>query len=124
MDTQNKCCGNCKYFRYEDVGGWGICIGFSKEFGVHCSHVDCLSHTTTERIVNGWTEITPDNVDMIDDGSIIIVTDGIYYTKASDWHLSLGTMAKSGGYYYYELPELKLEKDDNEGISTMGKRSR
>ena len=58
---------------------------------------------------NGWTEISPDNVDMIDDGCIVIVTDGMYYNKASDWGLSLNTMAKSGGYYYYVLPELKLE---------------
>ena len=60
-------------------------------------------------IINGWTEITPDNVDMIDDGCIVIVTDGTYYNKASEWHLSIGTMAKIGGYYYYVLPELKIE---------------
>ena len=58
---------------------------------------------------NGWTEITPDNVDMIDDGSIVIVTDGTYYNEASEWYLDIGTMAKRGGYYYYVLPELKIE---------------
>ena len=101
--SKNKCCGNCKHFKNEDVEGWGWC-SFNKT-KTHCAQSwDCHNNT-----FNGWTEITPDNVDMIDDGSIVIVTDGTYYNKASEWHLSIGTMAKYGGYYYYVLPELKIE---------------
>lgn len=101
--SENKCCGNCKHFKYEDVEGWGWC-SFNKT-KTHCAQSwDCHNNT-----FNGWKEITPDNVDIIDDGSIVIVTDGTYYNKASEWHLSIGTMAKLGGYYYYVLPELKIE---------------
>jgi hypothetical protein len=101
--SENKYCGNCKHFKNEDVEGWGWC-SFNKT-KTHCAQSwDCHNNT-----FNGWTEITPDNVDMIDDGSIVIVTDGTYYNKASEWHLSIGTMAKDGGYYYYVLPELKIE---------------
>lgn len=103
MGVLDKCCGNCKHFKDEDIEGFSYCEiehGFK-----YCDEV-CVEH---EAINNGWTEITPDNVDMIDDGSIVIVTDGTYYNKASEWHLSIGTMAKHGCYYYYVLPELKIE---------------
>ena len=101
--SENKCCGNCKHFNNEDVEGWGWCS--LNKTKTHCAQFwDCHNDT-----FDGWTEITPDNVDMIDDGSIVIVTDGTYYNKASEWHLSIGTMAKIGGYYYYVLPELKIE---------------
>ena len=103
--SENKCCGNCKHFKNEDVEGWGWC-SFNKT-KTHCTQSwDCYNDT-----FDGWTEITPDNVDMIDDGSIVIVTDGTYYNKASEWHLSIGTMAKYGGYYYYVLPELKIDNE-------------
>lgn len=102
--SENKCCGNCKHFKNEDVQGWGTCK-FSRL--TKCDD-KCIYHSS---INNGWTEITPDNVDMIDDGSIVIVTDGTYYNEASEWHLSIGTMAKYGGYYYYVLPELKIDNE-------------
>ena len=105
MTTENKCCGNCKHFKYEDAEGRGVCVNFYSPQS--CSD---LCHGGHEYItdINGWIEITPDNVDMIDDGSIVIVTDGTYYNKASEWHLSIGTMAKHGGYYYYAIPELNI----------------
>lgn len=61
--------------------------------------------------IEGWTEITPDNVDSIYDKVIkrVIVTDGNEYKPVLDWHCGLSTMAKCGGYYYYILPELKIE---------------
>ena len=107
MDTQNKCCGNCKNFVDKEVGGYGLCDAPNMMCGTHRSNKACSLFDVKSN--NGWTEITPDNVDMIDDGSIVIVTDGTYYNKASEWHLSIGTMAKHGGYYYYVLPELKIE---------------
>lgn len=101
--SENKCCGNCNHFKNEDVNGFGLC---GKDGVITRCNTSCSDYSSK---LNGWTEITPDNVDMIDDGSIVIVTDGMYYNKASDWHLSIGTMAKYGGYYYYVLPELKIE---------------
>ena len=102
--SENKCCGNCKHFNNEDAEGWGTCK-FSRL--TKCDD-KCIYHSFMN---NGWTEITPDNEDMIDDGSIVIVTDGTYYNEASEWYLSIGTMAKRGGYYYYVLPELKIDNE-------------
>ena len=101
--SKNKCCGNCKFFKDEDAEGYGCCEKLKQSS--YCSF-KCHRHEFKN---NGWTEITPDNVDLVDDGSIVIVTDGTYYNKASEWHLSIGTMAKHGGYYYYVLPELKIK---------------
>jgi hypothetical protein len=101
--SENKCCGNCKHFKDERADGFGWCAKDSVLTGCGCS---CHKH---EYNYNGWAEITPDNVDLIYDGDIVIVTDGTYYNKASEWHLGIGTMAKHGGYYYYVLPELKID---------------
>lgn len=101
---KDKYCGNCKHFTNEDINGYGWCSSLLTR--TTCGSGICRKY---EMPNNGWTEITPDNVDMIDDGCIVIVTDGTYYNKASEWHLSIGTMAKHGGYYYYVLPELEIE---------------
>lgn len=112
--SENKCCGNCKHFENEDVDGWGICIGFLEEFGVHCSHVGCLSHKTTEKFVNGWTEITPDNVHEVYEkrGNIAFMNPTLC-DYATIWHnverKILELYVRKGGYYYYVLPELKIE---------------
>lgn len=65
---------------------------------------------------NGWTEITPDNehelADKLMTRTIIghIGCDGrMYTTTLHNCHLGIATMAKYGGYYYYVLPELKIE---------------
>ena len=100
--SDNKCCGNCKHFQNESATGNGWC-----NENDWISNVDkvCKCH---EDIDNGWTEITTDNVDEIN-ADLIVVTDGTYYKMANDWHVSLSTLAKVGGYYYYVLPELTLE---------------
>ena len=100
--SENKCCGNCKHFNNEDAEGWGTCK-FSRL--TKCDD-KCIYHSF---IKNGWTEITPDNVDEIPDSNRIIVTDGQSYKNLQEWYLGIGTMAKHGGYYYYVLPELKIE---------------
>jgi hypothetical protein len=110
MDTRNKCCGNCKHFKDEDIEGFSYCEiehGFK-----YCDEV-CVEH---EAINNGWTEITPDNehelADKLMTRTIIghIGCDGrMYTTTLHNCHLGIGTMAKYGGYYYYVLPELKIE---------------
>ena len=109
MDIQNKCCGNCKHFKSEDVSGKGWCE--EQSWVTECSKV-CKCH---EPDLNGWTEITPDNVDEvynIDQNRVVV-----QYTKnycfpiirmVRDFSATISTMAKQGGYYYYVLPELKI----------------
>ena len=103
--SENKCCGNCKHFKDEDAEGWGWC-SFNKT-KCHCAQSwDC--HNGTH---NGWTEITQDNVDTIYDEVLarVMVTDGKEIKPTLDWHLSMGTMAKYGGYWYYIVPEFRKE---------------
>ena len=103
--SKNKCCGNCKHFKDEDAKGWGRC----KTAGVVKSSCFCDNHKSLN---NGWTEITPDNVEELYDKPIAIAwkyEDKTYHCLAGDCAISLATMAKYGGYYYYVLPELKLE---------------
>jgi hypothetical protein len=112
--SENKCCGNCRHFKYEDSVGWGRCVGHMKEFGVHCSHTGCLEHKFVKNAINGWTEITPDNADEIDSDInylVIATIEGgeVVCNMYNDWYLGLSSMAKYGGYYYYVLPELKIE---------------
>lgn len=106
ISMSEKCCGNCKYFKYEDVNGEGFCI---VKDSFESSIYECGNHEFRN---NGWTEITPDNVDELYDKPIAVAwkyEDKTYYSLAGDCALSLSTMAKYGGYYYMELPELKIE---------------
>ena len=105
---KDKCCGNCKYFNNEDADGWGTC-----EFHLSAKCDDkCGYHSFRN---NGWTEITPDNVEELYDipEDLLIVAfklgDTIYYQRNKDMSPTLNTLAKTGGYYYYVLPELKIE---------------
>ena len=104
--SENKYCGKCKHFKNEDVDGWGWC-SFNKT-KTHCAQSwDCHNN-----MFNGWTEITPDNVEELYDKPIAVAwkyEDKTYYSLAGDCTISLATMAKHGGYYYYVLPELKIE---------------
>ena len=104
--SKDLCCGNCKHFQNESATGNGWC-----NENDWISNVDkvCKCH---EDIDNGWAEITPDNVDELYDKPIAVAwkyEDKTYYSLAGDCALSLSTMAKYGGYYYMELPELKIE---------------
>ena len=108
--SNDKCCGNCKHFKDEDVEGWGWC-SFNKT-KMHCAQSwDCHNKT-----FNGWTEITPDNVGKIksieSNRVIICASNSIGYMYPStllSLACSLESIADYGGYYYYVLPELKLE---------------
>ena len=104
--SENKCCGNCKHFKNEDVEGWGWCS--LNKTKTHCAQSwDCHNNT-----FNGWTEITPDNVEdikKIDVGRLSYA-----YQSPKGWvlykiRMSLDFMARKGGYYYYVLPELRIE---------------
>lgn len=110
---ENKCCGNCKHFKNEDVEGWGWCS--LNKTKTHCAQSwDC--HNST---FNGWTEITPDNVkdlyktlNRVVIAHIIpdaIIKDVVAYEKPNELYRSLEIIAAIGGYYYYVLPELKVE---------------
>ena len=104
--SNDKYCGNCKHFKNEDVEGWGWCS--LNKTKTHCAQSwDCHNNT-----FNGWTEITPDNVDdikRIDVGRLSYA-----YQSPKGWvlykiRMSLDFMARKGGYYYYVLPELKID---------------
>ena len=102
-----KCCGNCKHFKDEGIDGFGFCVVFKCIH--HCTGGGrCCAHQFND---NGWTELTPDNVDDIN-ADLIVVTDGTYYKMANDWRTSLSTLANVGGCYYYVLPELKIERNE------------
>lgn len=110
---KDKCCGNCKHFKDEDVEGWGWCS--LKKTKTHCAQSwDCHNNT-----FNGWTEITPDNVkelyktlNRVVIAHIIpdaVIKDIVAYEKPNELYRSLEIIAAIGGYYYYVLPELKVE---------------
>ena len=105
--SNDKCCGNCKHFNNEDVEGWGWCS--LNKTKTHCAQSwDCHNDT-----FNGWTEITPDNVDELYESKervcVAFVCNGEVSYMCVQFGITLSTMAKYGGYYYYVLPELKIE---------------
>ena len=104
---ENKSCGNCKHFKDEDAEGWGWC-SFNKT-KTHCAQSwDCHNNT-----FNGWTEITTDNVEELYESKervcVAFVCNGEVSYMCGQFGITLSTMAKHGGYYYYVLPELKIE---------------
>ena len=105
--SNDKCCGNCKHFKNEDVEGWGWCS--LNKTKTHCDQSwDCHNNT-----FNGWAEITPDNVEELYESKervcVAFVCNGEVSYMCGQFGLTLSTMAKYGGYYYYVLPELKIE---------------
>ena len=104
--SENKCCGNCKHFKDEDLDGFGRCDKIDNE--THCTlHYDCHED------LNGWTEITPDNVEELYKSKervcVAFICNGEVSYMCGQFGMTLSTMAKHGGYYYYVLPELKIE---------------
>ena len=105
--SKDLCCGNCKHFKNEDVEGWGWCS--LNKTKTHCDQSwDCHNNT-----FNGWTEITPNNVEELYESKervcVAFVCNGEVSYMCGQFGLTLSTMAKYGGYYYYVLPELKIE---------------
>ena len=105
--SKDLCCGNCKHFQNESATGNGWC-----NENDWISNVDkvCKCH---EDIDNGWTEITPDNVEELYESKervcVAFVCNGEVSYMCGQFGITLSTMAKYGGYYYYVLPELKIE---------------
>lgn len=107
--SENKCCGNCKHFKYEVSGkGWFEEQSWITECGKVCK---CY-----EPNLNGWTEITPDNMSEVYNIQVnrLVIAwkqGGMTVCRMlQDISPTISTMAKIGGYYYMELPELKLEE--------------
>ena len=105
---KDKCCGNCKHFKDEDLDGFGFCDKIDSE--THCAlHYDCHED------LNGWTEITPDNVEELYESKervcVAFVCNGEVSYMCGQFGITLSTMAKHGGYYYYVLPELKIDNE-------------
>ena len=104
--SENKCCGNCRFFGSEDLGGYGECQLSS---AIRYCGDSCISYRP---LFDSWTEITPDNVEELYDKPIAVAwkyEGETYYSLAGDCTISLATMAEYGGYWYYVLPELKIE---------------
>ena len=104
-----KYCGNCKHFKDEDAYGKGWC---KEQSWITSCDKACKCF---EQNLNGWTEITPDNVDeidAIDPNRVVIATmiEGIVFSSVrADSNITLKSCSELGGYFYYVLPELKIE---------------
>jgi hypothetical protein len=89
----------------------GYCVCGIDSHYTSCDEV-CDNHIMS---INGWVEITPDNEEEVYDAPpdrlvIANIVNGlIFYTNYTDVSISIATMAKHGGSYYYVLPELKIE---------------
>lgn len=110
MGVLDKCCGNCARSYAKDMDGYCAC-GVDNHFTSYDEV--CDNHIMS---INGWTEITPDNVDELTDDLIGRAVIGWrdscnrqHIVAFTDCAMGVGTMSKYGGYYYYVLPELKIE---------------
>ena len=105
---ENKCCGNVDSSYVKDMDSF--CVReFLHKFEV-CNE-DSDHHT---RINYGWTEITPDNVDDIrkNKKSVVIINPKEWDAPEMCYGIPKETLvlySEWGGYYYYVLPELKIE---------------
>ena len=109
--SENKCCGNCARSYAEDMDGYCVC-GVDDHF-TSCDEV-CDNHTMS---INGWTEITPDNVEGlydVDPCRLMIATIDSHgnpqYAKYDGMSTTLDAMATIGGCYSLVLPELRLDE--------------
>lgn len=107
--SENKYCGNCAHSYAKDMDGYCVC-GFDDHF-TSCDEV-CDNHIMR---FDGWIEITPDNVDEVDCIPKDKVVVGWFYNKEfrscslSYFWFTLKSIVQQGGFYFYVLPELKIE---------------
>jgi hypothetical protein len=38
-ESDERCCGACANFKYEDTDGFGLCVGFGCDFETYCGYV-------------------------------------------------------------------------------------
>lgn len=107
---ENKCCENYASSYAKDMDSF--CV---REF-LHDLAVCDKASERHVRIINGWTEITPDNENELTDELLNRIIIGfkdcegrIHTMTLLDCYMGVGTMAKHGGYYFYVLPELRIE---------------
>lgn len=111
--SKDKYCGNCMHFKYEDVNGCGICDVYGVK--AETNESGCNAHTLLSEYNNGWTEITPDNMEelypVIDRVIVAYKLDkGLAgYSSLTELYKPLKDLALTGGYYYYVLPELNID---------------
>ena len=106
---KEKICENCRYFIEEGADGKGWCT--------HQSWITLRNKTCKcfERGQNGWEEITTDNeaeVYNLEYERVVIaytINNQTFYELLEGMPITISTMAKFGGYYYYVFPELKIE---------------
>ena len=103
-------CGNCQFSKNENIEGYAWCEKLNQE--IHCSF-KCHHHKLKN---NGWTELTNDNKHELADELLHRIVIGfidkrgrMYAMTLIDCRLGIGEMANLGGFYYYVLPELKIE---------------
>ena len=107
---KEKCCENCHYINCLGTYNIGLCSKYG--------HLTCRDKACNSFVPNfgGWIEITPDNLEDVfklpTDRLMIAVIRGrkSFYVKYSEMLCLLSEMANLGGYYYYVLPELKIDK--------------
>ena len=109
---KTKHCGNCKSF-IPSIDGFGACTEPTSIYGVHCNNEACSLFKMKSN--NGWIEITPDNVDEVDciDQEKVVVgwldNKGRQHIAALVDCPPVKSSLAGKGYYYYVLPELKIE---------------
>lgn len=107
---KNKYCGNCKHFTNEDVNGYGWCSSLLAR--TRCDSGICREY---EEPNNGWTKITPETMnditeELMDRTLVGFIFDGsLVYMPCPSCKDRLSSFALMGSYYYYILPELKIE---------------
>lgn len=107
--VKEKTCESCRYLTEKGADGVGWCIEQSwiTNFGYTCQ--------CHEPDFNGWERITPDNVEYLHNIPperlmiAVMHREKPEYMEYSEMFRNLDTMAELGGFYYYELPELKIE---------------
>lgn len=113
---KTKYCGNCKSF-IPSIDGFGACTEPTSIYGVHCNNEACSMFKMKSN--NGWTELTPDSLEELgqiepyrvvvarffDDGSVKS------RTRTEPCYTSLEAAATNTKlrFFYYVLPELKIE---------------
>ena len=110
--SENKYCGNCKHFKDVDADGFVQCNRRQFKYRPFRNIEACEHH---EFLNGGWTEITPDNVDEVDciDQEKVVIgwldNKGRQHIAALVDCPPVKSSLAGKGYYYYVLPELKIE---------------
>lgn len=48
-EEEERCCGNCCWFKHEDMDGYGLCYMHDEGFP-RCSNTPCLDYISTEQM--------------------------------------------------------------------------